>query len=92
MAISKDEQYAAYTLGTNDGKLLIAKSKYASDDLLDLVTRKLPRDIHKRIVSSVHDDLVLLVKNYMDGLEDGVKAGVMNESRKYRKWMDDNLK
>jgi predicted lipid carrier protein YhbT len=91
VAISKDEQYTTYMLGDADGKALVAKSKYAKDDLLDLATRKLSPGASKRILSSGHDELSLLVKNYMDGLEDGIKAQVQRESSKYRKWMDDNL-
>jgi predicted lipid carrier protein YhbT len=91
VAISKDEQYTAYMLGDADGKALVAKSKYGKDDLLDLATRKLSPNTSKRVTNSAHHELVLLVKNYMDGLEDGVKAQVQRESSKYRKWMDDNL-
>jgi hypothetical protein len=91
MAISKDEHYAIYMLGSDDGKSLVARSKYAREDILELATRKLTPGVAKRIVNSGHDELVQLVQNYMDGLEDGVKAGVMREARKYKTWMDDNL-
>jgi hypothetical protein len=91
MAISKDEQYTTYMLGDADGKALIAESEYANEDILELATRKLTKATAKRILNSGHDELSLLVKNYMDGLEDGIKAQVQRESEKYRKWMTDNL-
>jgi hypothetical protein len=91
MAISKDEHYSVYNLGIEDGKTLIAGSEYANEDILELATRKLSKQTAKRVTSSGHDELVALVKNYMDGLEDGVKGGVMREAHKYKEWMDKNL-
>jgi hypothetical protein len=91
MAISKDEHYSVYNLGIEDGKALVAESEYANEDLLELATRKLSKSTAKRVTGSGHDELVALVKNYMDGLEDGTRSGVMRERDKYRKWMDDNL-
>jgi hypothetical protein len=91
MAISKDEQYSTYNLGIEDGKALIAESEYANEDILELATRKLTKATAKRVTNSGNDELMLLVRNYMDGLEDGVKAQVQRESSKYRNWMTDNL-
>jgi hypothetical protein len=91
MSISKSEHYSVYNLGIEDGKTLVAESEYANEDILELATRKMTKNTSKRVINSNHDELLQLVRNYMDGLEDGVKSGIMHESSEYRKWMADNL-
>lgn len=88
MSIDRDLQYAIYNAGVTEGRSMIGDWLGSNPDLLEMAASNISSpDNHRRIMRSSDNDAIKAVKNYHDGLEDGVKQQLQKELRSYLKWL-----
>lgn len=90
MPISKDEQYSIYNYGIAEGRELV-KEFLDDEDIIDIILERFTTKTAKRIENADLPDLELAVRNFSDGIEDGVKSELGKQTNSYVKWMRDNL-
>lgn len=84
MAASTNER--TYNFGIAEGKQLV-KDYLDDEDIIDIALGPFDKKSVKRIERSDTEDLVALVRNFIDGLEDGVKSQCARETAEYIKWL-----
>lgn len=88
--MDKDIRYKAYDFAVKEGKEIV-KSYFHDEDILDLAFEPFSDRQVKRLENEPEDELEFLVRDYIDGIEDGIKAGLAKERNAYFKWMRDHL-
>lgn len=93
--VQKDLNYTAYEKGIEEGKALIAENYVDSNDddvmwLLDDVWPSRSREHFEDIDDDgTFDEVMGLIKNYLDGIEDGVKSALGRWLKKERQRLFD---
>lgn len=89
MPISKDEQYRIYNFGIEEGSEIV-KSYLDGEDVIDVILEAFSERQADRVENSSREALELAVKNFHDGVEDGIKLQLGKETADYIRWLRDN--
>jgi len=85
--ISKDQHYAIYDAAIHDGMNMVKDWLGDSPDLFHNALERFSKSDRKMLMKASDEDVMKAVKNYHDGIEDGIKAQLHREYNSYREWL-----
>lgn len=78
MPISKDTIQDVYTIGIEHGRDLI-RHTFKDSDMLDIVLDEFDDRSADRVMHQQPEEIIKLVRNFKDGMEDGIKSQLGRE-------------
>jgi hypothetical protein len=91
MPITKVQQDRIYNYGIDQGKAIL--HEYINgDDVIDILVEAFSQKEGKRVEKSTREELELAVRNFRDGVEDGIKSQLYKECGDYIGWLRREMK